>query len=151
MKPAIAVSPRAPAKRIRGHAELLCAVLCTFGVLMVGPVSAADRVKLSDAQATYRADRAACLSGKTNQDRDTCLREAGAALQEARRGGLDNARGEFETNRLARCDSQPPEDRALCVRRMNGEGFTSGSVAGGGIYRELSVPEVPVPPTTPHD
>lgn len=104
---------------------------------------AADRESLSHAQSVYQQDRAACLSGQTNQDRATCLREAGAALQEARRGGLEDGDRQFERNRLLRCDRQPPEDRADCLRRMNGEGFTSGSVEGGGIYRELVTPVYP--------
>jgi len=61
-------------------------------------------------------------------------------LQEAKGGRLGDDGSEFERNRLLRCDQQPAEDRAACIRRMNGEGFTSGSVKGGGIYRELTVP-----------
>jgi len=119
--------------------------LCAAGTLLSATLaSAADRGKqLSSAQAIYQQDRAACLSGQTNQDRATCLREAGAALQEARRGGLDDRRGEYERNRLLRCDSQPAEDRQDCVRRMSGEGTISGSVAGGGILRELVTPVTP--------
>ena len=118
--------------------------LCAAGaVLGATVVVAADRGKLSDAQSAYQRDRAACISGQTSQDRATCLREASAALQEARRGRLDNGQAEFERNRLLRCDRQPPEDRQDCVRRMSGEGITSGSVEGGGILRELVTPVVP--------
>ncbi len=116
--------------------------LCTAGALLGASVaSAADRGKLSDAQMTYQKDRAACMSGQTGQDRTTCLKEAGAALQEARRGRLDDGQAQFEQNRLSRCDNQPAQDRAECVRRMN-EGSTSGSVEGGGILRELVTPVV---------
>ncbi len=119
--------------------------LCAAGTLLGATLaSAADRGKqLSSAQRIYQQDRAACMSGQTNQDRATCLREAGAALQEARRGGLDDRQSEYERNRLLRCDNQPAADREDCVRRMSGEGTTSGSVAGGGIYRELVTPVVP--------
>lgn len=110
---------------------LLSLATCAFAA------PAADN-RLADAQRTYRIDRAACMSGKTGQDRATCLQEAGAALSEARRGRLDDGDAQFERNRLVRCDAQPPGDREDCIRRMNGEGFTSGSVEGGGIYRELS-------------
>ena len=72
---------------------------------------------------------------------DPFRREAGAARDEARRGEL--ARGEnpsqFEQNKFARCDKHAGEDRELCLRRMSGEGTVSGSVQGGGIYRELRV------------
>jgi len=102
--------------------------------------AAAGSGGLSEAQRVYQADRAACLSGQTSQDRATCMREAGAALQEAKRGRLDDGEAEFDRNRLLRCDNQPPQDRADCVRRMNGEGTTTGSVEGGGILRELVTP-----------
>jgi hypothetical protein len=119
-------------------------ILCAAGALVTASVAvAADRGDRSDAQMVYQRDRAACINGQTGQERATCLREAGAALQEARRGRLDGGSGEFEKNRLLRCDRQPPEDRQDCVRRMNGEGLTSGSAEEGGIYRELVTPVVP--------
>ena len=118
--------------------------LCVAGTLLGGSAApAVARDKPSNAQEVYQIDRVACLAGKTHQDRATCLREAAAALQEARRGRLDDGRAEFERNRLARCEKQPLEDREYCVRRMKGEGITSGSVEGGGIYRELVVPVGP--------
>ena len=73
--------------------------------------------------------------------RDPAKREAGAARDEARRGIL--ARGEnnaeFDRNKFARCDKHAGEDRELCIRRMSGEGTVTGSVEGGGLYRELRV------------
>jgi hypothetical protein len=116
-------------------------LLYAAGALLISTTSiAADR---SSAETVYQRDRAACNSGQSGQDRATCLREAGAARQEARRGRLEDGQGEFERNRLLRCDSQPLQDREDCVRRMNGEGTTSGSVQGGGILRELVTPVVP--------
>ena len=106
----------------------------------LGTAMAADGNSAANAQKLYQRDRAACLDGRTNQDRNTCLREAGAAFQESKRGRLGDNEADFERNRLLRCDQQPAEDRPACLRRMNGEGFTSGSVEGGGIYRELTVP-----------
>jgi hypothetical protein len=119
---------------VQNHLRAWGLVLCAAGALASTAVTAADP------QAQYRNDRADCLSGHTNQDRATCLKEAGAALQAARRGVLDNGvdgQAQFEKNRLLRCDSQPAEDRGDCIRRMNGEGITRGSVQSGGIYREL--------------
>jgi hypothetical protein len=104
-------------------------------VLSATPALAADKAKISDAQATYNRDRAECMK-KTGEDRATCLREAGAALQESKRGGLTNEQAQLEKNRLARCDSQPAKDRDECVRRMN-EGTTTGSVKEGAVVREL--------------
>ena len=87
----------------------------------------------------YLNERADCVSGRTAEDKSTCLREAGAAQQEARRGRLANASTDFEGNRLARCAYLSGADREYCARRMHGEGTTSGSVEGGGILRELVV------------
>ena len=110
--------------------------LCTAGSLL-----AADSMVLTNAKAVYERDRAACMSGATGgQDRATCLKEAGAALQESKRGSLNDGQAQFEQNRVLRCDSQPTQDRPDCLRRMNGEGTTSGSVEGGGILRELVTP-----------
>ena len=116
--------------------------LCAAGALLSATVAAAaDRASLSEAQRAYQRDRAACMSGQTSQDRATCLREAGAALQEAKRGNLNDGKAEFERNRLLRCEKQPPEDRQDCVRRMSSEARVSGSVEGGGVLRELTTPE----------
>ncbi|MBE0625264.1 MAG: hypothetical protein IH606_10675 [Burkholderiales bacterium] len=89
------------------------------------------------AQALYRQDRAACNSGQSYQDRATCLREAGAALQEAGHKSGGDSQGSYEQNRVKRCEGLPPADREDCLRRMRGEGSVSGSVEGGGLYREL--------------
>jgi hypothetical protein len=116
-------------------------VLFAASALLISTASIA--AESTSAEAVYQRDRAACNSGQSSQDRATCLKEAGAARQEARRGRLDDGQAQFEQNRLSRCDRQPAQDRADCVRRMNGEGTTSGSVEGGGILRELVVPVVP--------
>lgn len=98
----------------------------------------------ADAQARYRNDRAACMEGHTSQDRATCLREAGAALQSAQRGQLVEQGAAYEHNRFLRCNPLPAEDKQDCIRRMNGEGIVRGSVEEGGIYRELRT-VVPAP------
>ena len=105
--------------------------------LLFAGMAAAAGGELSDAQARYRQDRAACMSGQSNEDRATCLREAGAALQAAKRGRLGDDQGSYEQNRLLRCDRVPARDREDCVRRMNGEGIVKGSAESGGTYREL--------------
>ena len=113
----------------------------TLGLLVAGTASAGA---MSDAQQRYSQERAVCLSGQSNQDRATCLKEAGAALGEARRDnlGATNAR-EMGNNRMVRCDALPAADREDCVRRMQGEGVTTGSTQQGGVLRELSRPVAP--------
>ena len=109
--------------------------LCA-GAVMVSTVAAAGPG--ADAQARYQKDRAACMSGNSNQDRATCLKEAGAALVEARRNGLTTTDDStYVSNNMARCVPLPAADQEDCVRRMNGEGTVKGSVEEGGIYREL--------------
>lgn len=109
-------------------------------LLLAGAASAAT--PLSEAQARYKQERAACMNGTSNQDRATCLKEAGAALGEAKRGALgasgDNS---LANNRMMRCEGLPAQDREDCVMRMK-HGTTSGSAQQGGVLREV---ERPVP------
>lgn len=99
---------------------------------------AADRGAATAAREAYQQERAACLQ-KSGDERKTCLREAGAALQEMRKGTLDTG-GEFQQNAFIRCEvHKNAEDRSYCERRMRGEGTQTGSVEGGGILRELTV------------
>ena len=97
--------------------------------------------------ARARSERAVCDGNQ--QDRAACLREAGAAQQAAQRGGLTTtgAAGN-DQNALARCQLQPPADRADCEARLKGgaAGTTTieGSVMGGGVIRETVTP-VPAP------
>lgn len=108
--------------------------LCVFCAFSASAFAA------NEIHSRYLQDRAQCES-KSGDDRKTCLREAGAAQIEARRGTLaadDNS--DFEKNRLARCDlHKQADEREYCLRRMRGEGTVSGSVEGGGILRELVV------------
>jgi hypothetical protein len=114
-------------------------------IALLSFAGAAIAANVSEAQSRYQQERAACISGASNQDPATCLKEAGAALQEAGRGALaaSNER-DFGHNRTARCAALPEQDRHDCAMRMHGQGSTSGSAQQGGILRELAVP-VPVP------
>jgi hypothetical protein len=90
----------------------------------------------TDAQARYQQERAACLNGQSHQDRATCLREAGAALNEARHGMLNDRGVDYQRNALQRCEALPAQDRDACHARMTGQGTTEGSVEQGAILRE---------------
>ncbi|WKB53867.1 hypothetical protein [Eleftheria terrae] len=116
--------------------------LAAAGALVAAaPVWAADPPPSS--QERYRAERAACESGWSHQDRATCLKEAGAAREEARRGQLDGANTQYQRNAMARCDALPQADRADCQARVRGEGTARGSVEAGGIYKETVTRELP--------
>ncbi|MEO8020349.1 hypothetical protein [Polaromonas sp.] len=96
-----------------------------------------------DASGDVARERAACMSGRTQQDRDTCLREANNAAAEKRKGKLDNSGAQFETNARLRCEALQGEDKSACEARVMGYGNTSGSVAGGGVIREVETVVVP--------
>ena len=115
--------------------------------LLLGACSLAAPVLASaqGADPLYMRERAVCDG--IQQDRSACLREAGAARQEAQRGGLTSAAPTtYQQNALARCALQPPGDRADCEARVLGTGMTSveGSVLGGGVIRETVTP-IPAP------
>lgn len=112
---------------------------CGLGALLFAGTALAETP-----QQTYQRERAACMTGQTSQDRSTCLKEAGAALAEARRGNLTPASGLGAD----RCNALDGTERAACVARMRGQGTVSGSVEGGGVLRELTVREV-LPPGSP--
>lgn len=55
----------------------------------------------------------------------------------------------YVENQFRRCNALRGPDKIDCIARMAGEGTRSGSVEGGGIYRELITREVqPSPPVT---
>lgn len=119
--------------RLRGIA------FCGLGALLFAGTAFAETP-----QQAYQRERAICLSGQSHQDRATCLKEAGAALAEARRGGLTPA----GPNATQRCGALDGEERAACIARMSGAGVVRGSVEAGGLYRELTVRET-LPPGSP--
>ena len=140
-------SPHAP-HRPRATAACLRS-LVVVGVMVFSTAShAADP---ETPQSRYQADQAACLKSSTHSDRDACLKEAGAVLQESQKNGAVKSSGphseqDRERNRTLRCEALPLADREDCLRRMKGEGVVEGSVEGGGVLRTLERPIV-APPT----
>lgn len=112
-----------------------CVALMAAGMLsgMTATVHAADQ------NATIQKERADCMTGNSQQDQATCMREAGAAKQESQRGNLRDS-GDYQANASKRCATLPAADKADCERRANGEGSVSGSVGSGGVVRELVTP-----------
>jgi len=134
----------APVNINRNAARLAALALLALGSAFAATAAMAASDS-ADATARYKAERAACISGQSHQDRATCLREAGAALQEARKRRLngDGNQDTYAQNALIRCNALPENDRDACQRRIKGEGTTSGSVGEGGVLRELMVPVTP--------
>lgn len=121
------------------HSPLLTAAALLIAGLLVSGSAFSAGTKTSEAQLGFIQERARCMSGESNQDRATCLKEAGAALQESRNRAASSGDGDIARNRLKRCDSLPGQDREDCAARMN-EGTTTGSAQQGGVLRELSGP-----------
>ena len=80
-----------------------------------------------------------------HQDRDTCLKEAGAARDAARKGQLDEGGAAYRRNAKERCDALSGDEAKDCLARMDGKGTISGTPEAGGIYRELVTREVQAP------
>ena len=122
--------------------------LVSFGVAALLAVTAATAQVATgttgiDATGSYQHEVQSCLTGKTQQDQATCLREARNAQADRKRGALENADAQFQTNAASRCDVLTGEDKAACQARMMGYGSTSGSVAGGGVLREVETVVLP--------
>lgn len=124
---------------IRPAALVLAATLACTAAVAAG----ADK---SAAQAEGLKYRQACMAGQTHQDRATCLKEANNYLAD-----LKSNPGKFQNgsstaaNAKARCEPLSGSEQAACMARLSGQGTVSGSVEGGGIYRELVTVETPSP------
>jgi len=123
------------------------AVVCS--TFSVGAISA-NAATPSPAEQRYQQDRADCMAGRTAESRKTCLTEAAAALQAARRHALTTPTPEqVAANERKRCDAQSGDDKKDCLKRAAGiDTSVSGSVAGGGDIKE-TVTVVPGKPGTP--
>ena len=96
-----------------------------------------------DATGSARSEMNACLTGRTQQDRETCMTEVRNANAAKRAGQVDNAGGQFGANALKRCDVFQGEELIACQARIVGYGKTDGSVAGGGAIRQVETVVVP--------
>ena len=120
----------------RSRTRLLVAIALTLSA----PLVYAEK---SVTPSQYEKERAVCVSGRSNQDRATCLKEASAARDAAKRGQLIDAdAASYKKNALDRCKALTGDDARDCVTRMNGGGTASGSVEAGGLYRESVTTEV---------
>lgn len=118
--------------------------LCAAGAFSAMPIALAQTAA-PGTEARMQRERLTCDG--VQQDRAACLREAGAAREEAQRSGLTSAAPTtYDQNALARCQLQPAADRADCEARIQGTGAsaTQGSVMGGGVIRETVTP-IPAP------
>jgi hypothetical protein len=117
-------------------------LLAATAALGQAPVTATGNTGI-DASGNLQRERAACLSGRSQQDQATCLREADNAAADKRSGKLGNSGAQFDANARLRCEALSGQDRSDCEARVMGYGNTSGSVAGGGVIREVETVLVP--------
>ncbi|CAB3624837.1 Uncharacterised protein [Achromobacter spanius] len=134
------------------HTKRLAASLCAAGLMLAaGAVHAADAIGRAAIQSQYEQDVANCKSGKSNQDRATCMQEAGAARQEANRQNLkEGSPDQHQQNMVDRCNRLPGASRQDCLTQMTSPTNVRGSVQGGGVLREtvIQVPAGTVPPSS---
>jgi hypothetical protein len=122
--------------------------LISFGITALLAVGAATAQVATgttgiDNSGSFQQEVQACMTGKTQQDQATCLREARNANADKRRGLL-GTEGSLEANATARCQVfKAGEEKAACEARVMGMGNTSGSVAGGGLLREVETVTLP--------
>lgn len=118
--------------------------LAAAGLLATNCAFAAAKSN-SELEAQYQREKAVCTSGQSNQDKATCLREAGAAYQQAKQGKLnDGQQAQYSANALDRCKALPAGDQADCQRRIENPSDVEGSAPSGGILRK----DVTVVPAT---
>ena len=131
------------------NSSALWALLILATSLGASPAMAAGQSSAAASEARYQRDAAVCLSRGYKGARNECLSDASTARASREPVTIDPDPGRYARNALQRCEALKDADRADCVARMQGQGTTSGSVAGGGIYRELVTREVVVVPAPP--
>ncbi|MBK7615680.1 MAG: hypothetical protein IPJ08_14910 [Burkholderiales bacterium] len=121
------------------------AMLALSATLLGLPVRAAGKAAPQGAHAFYMHQRALCATQRPADERDDCLSEASTAYAATQPSLPGDDADSLLRNKLRRCEPLRGADQLDCQARMRGEGTVSGSVASGGIYRELVtiVPGVP--------
>lgn len=135
-------------QNITAKLRRLCGTVAGASLIAVMGMSAASaQIKSGttgiDASGNTQLEIAACNSGQTQQDRETCLREARNASADKRAGKLETGNIQLDANAFKRCDALMGEDKIACQARIAGYGNTSGSVSGGGVIRQVETVVVP--------
>lgn len=122
------------------------ALLMLLAALGSSAAVAAGKANTLDPKARYQRERAACAAIRSFDDRANCLSEASTRFAATQPALAEEHPDILRRNALRRCEPLPEPERKDCVARMQGQGTSSGSVAGGGIYRELVTREVGAAP-----
>jgi hypothetical protein len=117
--------------------SLRCLALTAAVTLMfVSDALATGPIASSQAQVNYVREMAVCNNGQSNQTLETCRREAGSALADAKRGQLNDLPDQYQTNALRRCETHTGDDRVACEARILGQGDITRGTQAGGVLRE---------------
>ena len=143
-----APDPCAIQSTANGLTHRAAAVIAAFFLVASGAMTPAAAQIASgttgiDATGNAQSELAACNSGQSQQSRETCITEVRNANAAKRAGKLDNSGSEFTKNALARCDVFKGEEQIACQARVVGYGNAAGSVAGGGVIRQVETVVVP--------
>lgn len=128
-------------------APVVTAVMLTSLPTQAATTAAPAATNSSAAKAKYARDTARCRTLPVQStERANCLSEASTAFAQTQADKPSEAPNLLVANAMRRCDPLPEPDKRDCLIRMQGGGTISGSVASGGILRELSTREVIVDP-----
>ncbi|HRL21136.1 hypothetical protein [Alcaligenes sp. SDU_A2] len=109
-----------------------------IGISLLGLSMLSPHAWAQSAQTQYQESIQRCQQF-TGEQRTTCRREAGAALQAERQNKLGTPNANLDANRQARCHRLPAERQQECLKSVAGQDTTiRGSVEGGGILRETT-------------
>jgi len=128
--------------RLHHHAARLFG-LCLLASLIGMPAEAASP------RAQLQRDRGTCARIPAGDAHQNCLSEASTAFASTRPSAVNEDPDSLARNATRRCEALPEVEQRYCMARMRGQGTTSGSVAGGGIYRELVTRETEAPVMPP--
>lgn len=110
--------------------------ILSAGLLSLGLLSSAAWAQTPTKDYKHDVQRCEQLTG---EQRTSCRREAGAALQAERHHKLEQRDHNLDANRQARCHRLPVDRQQDCLKSMTGQDTTvRGSVEGGGILRETT-------------
>lgn len=121
--------------------KIMAATAFTALAATSAPTAQAQGLTEAEARQRYQQDIERCrTSGMSEEDARTCRREAGAALEEARRNRLVTGSPSFEDNQRARCERLSGTQRDDCLQLMSDPNpVVRGSVEGGGVIRETTI------------
>ncbi len=97
--------------------------------------------EMAVAQARFKSEMADCAALYSVAGKSTCMTEARNSWADFRRGRMNESwkTADFEKNATQRCNVFEGDDKSYCFARVRGQGRIDGSVASGGILRELTV------------